>query len=39
LAASLNIGARILSLVGDNAALEERAKEVAALATEQGFSQ
>jgi class 3 adenylate cyclase/predicted ATPase len=39
LAASLNIGTRTLSLIGDNAALEERAKELVALAAEQGFSQ
>ena len=37
LAASLAIGARLLSLVGDNAALDERADQLVAVATEQGF--
>jgi predicted ATPase len=37
LAASLTMGSRLLSLVGDNAALEERADELIAIATEQGF--
>jgi predicted ATPase len=35
----LSIGARLLWLVGDNVALDERAEELAALATEQGFPQ
>ena len=34
---SLAIGARLLSLVGDNAALDERADQLVAVATEQGF--
>ena len=34
---SLAFGARLLSLVGDNAALDERADELIAVATEQGF--
>jgi predicted ATPase len=38
LAASLATGSRVLSLVGDNAALEERIDELVAVATEQGFS-
>jgi class 3 adenylate cyclase/predicted ATPase len=38
LAASLTMGSRLLSLVGDNAVLEERADELIAIATEQGFS-
>ncbi len=37
LALSLSIGARLLSLVGDNAALNERAGELVAVATDQGF--
>ena len=37
LAVSLAIGARLLSLVGDNAALDERADQLVAVATEQGF--
>jgi predicted ATPase len=37
LALSLSIGSRLLSLVGDNAALDERAGELIAVATEQGF--
>ena len=37
LAVSLAIGARLLSLVGDNAALGERADQLVAVATEQGF--
>jgi len=39
LAVSLTIGTRLLSLVGDNAALDERASQVIAVATEQGFPQ
>jgi tetratricopeptide (TPR) repeat protein len=39
LAVSLSIGTRLLWLVGDNVALAERADELAALATEQGFPQ
>jgi predicted ATPase len=39
LAASLNIGTRVLSLAGDDAALGERVAQLVALATEQGFSQ
>jgi predicted ATPase len=39
LAVSLTIGTRLLSLVGDNAALDERANQVIAVATEQGFPQ
>jgi len=34
---SLSIGARVLSLVGDNAALDERANELIGMAGEQGF--
>jgi class 3 adenylate cyclase/predicted ATPase len=37
LAASLAMGARLLSLGGDNAALDERAGQLIAAATEQGF--
>ena len=37
LAVSLALGARLLSLVGDNAALDERADQLVAVATEQGF--
>ena len=37
LAVSLAIGAMLLSLVGDNAALDERADQLVAVATEQGF--
>jgi class 3 adenylate cyclase/predicted ATPase len=37
LAASLAMGARLLSLGGDNAALDERAGQLIAVATEQGF--
>jgi predicted ATPase len=37
LAVSLSIGSRLLSLVGDNAALDERAGELIAVAIEQGF--
>ena len=37
LALSLALGARLLSIVGDNAALDERAAELVAVATEQGF--
>jgi predicted ATPase len=37
LAASLTNGARVLSLVGDDVALEERADQLVALAIEQGF--
>jgi predicted ATPase len=37
LALSLSVGSRLLSLVGDNAALDERASEVVAVATEQDF--
>jgi len=37
LAASLMHGATVLSLVGDNAALDEWADQLAAVATEQGF--
>src|SRR5262249_47714901 len=36
-AVSSSIGARLLALVGDNAALAERAKQLVAVATEQGF--
>jgi tetratricopeptide (TPR) repeat protein len=39
LASSLAVVTRLLSLVGDNAALAERADQLAALATEQGFPQ
>ncbi len=38
LAASLAIGARLLSLAGDHAALDERADELVAVATERGFA-
>ena len=37
LAASLAIGARLLSIAGDDAALNERADELVAVATERGF--
>jgi class 3 adenylate cyclase/predicted ATPase len=37
LAVNLSTGARLLSLVGDDAALVERAHELIAVATEQGF--
>jgi predicted ATPase len=37
LAVSLAFSARLLSLVGENAALDERADELVAVATEQGF--
>jgi tetratricopeptide (TPR) repeat protein len=37
LAQSLTIGTRLLSLVGDDAALEEQAGQLVAVATEQGF--
>jgi predicted ATPase len=37
LAVSLTVGAVLLSLVGDDAALDERADELVAVATEQGF--
>src|SRR5205814_782153 len=37
LATSLALGAILLSLVGDNAALHERAEELVSVATEQGF--
>ena len=37
LAVSLAFGARLLSLDGDNAALDERADQLVAVATEQGF--
>jgi predicted ATPase len=37
LAVSLNLGARLLSLVGDNTALDERADQLVAVTTEQGF--
>jgi predicted ATPase len=37
LSTSLTIGARLLSLVGENEALVERAGQLSALATEQGF--
>jgi class 3 adenylate cyclase/predicted ATPase len=37
LAVNLSIGARLLSLVGDNPALYERADQLVAVATEQGF--
>jgi predicted ATPase len=39
LALSLTGGARLLSLIGDNAALDEWADQLVALATEQGFPQ
>jgi predicted ATPase/class 3 adenylate cyclase len=38
LAVNLGQGARLLSLIGDNAALDERAGQLVAVATEQGFS-
>jgi len=37
LALSLDNGARLLTLIGDNAALDDRAGELIAVATEQGF--
>ena len=37
LAVSLNAAARLFSLVGDNAALEQRVAELISVATEQGF--
>jgi class 3 adenylate cyclase/predicted ATPase len=37
LAASLSFGAMLLSFVGDNPALDKRAEELVAVATEQGF--
>ena len=37
LAGSLATGVRLLSLVGDDAALDQRAKQLVAVATEQGF--
>jgi predicted ATPase len=37
LAQSLAIGARLLSLIGDNAAVEERADQLVTVAKEQGF--
>jgi class 3 adenylate cyclase/predicted ATPase len=37
LAQSLAIGTRLLSLVGDNAAVEDRTDQLVAVATEQGF--
>jgi DNA-binding winged helix-turn-helix (wHTH) protein/predicted ATPase len=37
LASSLAVGARLLSLVGDDAALDGRADQLVAVATEQGF--
>ena len=37
LAVSLALGARLLSLVGDNAVLDERADQLVAVTTEQGF--
>ena len=37
LATSLSLNARLLSLVGDNAALDERTDELVAVASEQGF--
>jgi predicted ATPase len=37
LAASLTLGSILLSLIGDNAALDERACQLIAMATEQGF--
>ena len=37
LAVNLSIGARLLSLVGDNPALDERADQLVEVATEQGF--
>ena len=38
LAVGLAYGARLLSLIGDNAALDERADQLVAVATEQGFA-
>jgi class 3 adenylate cyclase/predicted ATPase len=38
LAVTLGYGAMLLSLIGDNAALGQRADELAAVATEQGFA-
>ena len=38
LAVTLGYGAMLLSLIGDNAALGQRADELAAVATDQGFS-
>ena len=38
LAVSLTLGARLLSLVGDDAALDERADQLVAVTTEQGFA-
>jgi predicted ATPase len=37
LAVSSSVGARLLSLVGDDAALDERVEQLVAVATEQGF--
>jgi predicted ATPase len=37
LAVSLSMGARLLSLFGENAALDERANQLVGVATEQGF--
>jgi class 3 adenylate cyclase/predicted ATPase len=37
LAVSLAMGAKLLSLLGDNAALDEQADQLVAMATEQGF--
>jgi class 3 adenylate cyclase/predicted ATPase len=37
LAASLSVGSTVLSLIGDNEALSERADQLAAVTTEQGF--
>jgi class 3 adenylate cyclase/predicted ATPase len=37
LAASLSLGSRLLSLVGDNAALDKRADQLVSVASEQGF--
>jgi predicted ATPase len=39
LASNLAIGARLLSVVGDDAALNERVDQLVAVTTEQGFSQ
>jgi predicted ATPase len=39
LATSLSLGARLFSLVGDNAALAERADQLVAVTSEQGFPQ
>src|SRR5438270_297806 len=38
LAASLNIGTRLLSFVGDDLTLDERVAQLVAVATEQGFA-